>query len=121
MANVARKIVRHLVFRITWARALARRVHSPAAARQRMCRARRFPRRPGALLDPRPEATRAGRPPRRRAAARAGRAAASSRAAPRRGASLSWGARLPSLAPAPGRQRSQNRGWEDPPEESGRA
>ncbi|KAM5136718.1 uncharacterized protein ACOB7L_001229 [Callospermophilus lateralis] len=95
---------------VTWARALARRVHSPAAARQRTCRARRFPRRPGVLHDPRPEASGAGRPPRRRAAARAGRAAASSRAAPRRGASLSWGARLPSLAPAPGRQRSRTEG-----------
>lgn len=74
------KLLRHVVFRITWARAMARGVCSPAGAGPR---GRRALRSPGG-----PERSSAPAPPRGRAAARAGRAASSSRATPRRGASL---------------------------------
>ncbi|XP_049758283.1 laforin-like [Elephas maximus indicus] len=74
------------------------------------------------LLGPRPEASRPGRPPQRRAAARAGPAGSSSRAAPRRegvGCSLT-GRRLPSPAPAPREAMEPWGGREGRPEESGK-
>lgn len=91
LANVARKTVRHVVLRITWARAMARGVPSPAGAGPRGRRARRFPGGPERCSAPAPKRPGQAAPPRGRAAARAGRAASSSRAAPRRGA-LSRGA-----------------------------
>ncbi|XP_069905918.1 translation initiation factor IF-2 [Oryctolagus cuniculus] len=47
---------------VTWARAVASRVRSPAAARPRARRASRFPPRPAALLGPGCEASQPGRP-----------------------------------------------------------
>ncbi|XP_054580048.1 ubiquitin-fold modifier 1 isoform X1 [Eptesicus fuscus] len=49
-------------WRVTWTPAMARAVRSPAGASPRGRRARRSPRRPGALLGPRPEASGPGRP-----------------------------------------------------------
>lgn len=118
--NVARKTVRHVVFRIIWARATARGFRSPAAARPSARRAsarssppaprrsgqaarssapRRCPRGPGRLRAPGPPRGRAG----------AG------------GLPLSRGARLPSPAPAPlGGRGAEERAGRGPPADSGR-
>ncbi|XP_049554100.1 translation initiation factor IF-2-like [Orcinus orca] len=82
-------------WRVTWARATARGVRSPAAVRPRGRRARPSPGGPERSSAPALRRPGQAAPPRRRAAARAGRAASSSRTAPRQGAPLAG-------RPAPG-------------------
>lgn len=120
MGNVAKQNIRHVVFRTTWARAMARGVRSPAAGRPRGRRtlvpsaARSAARRPARgvpagqpLVGAAPLPARAG-PPR-------------ARGSPRRGGPLPRGARLPSLAPAPWAAAEPTGRREGLPEESGRA
>lgn len=98
---------------------MARGVRSPAAAGPRTRRARRFPRRPGELLGPRPEASRPGRPssvPRRcpRGPDRLelpGRPAA--------GGLSRWAPGSPHPLPPPGRPRSRGEGGKGLPRRAG--
>lgn len=107
--NVARKIVRHVVFRIIWARATARGFRSPAAARPSARRAPALssppaPRRPGQSARssaprrcPRgPGRLRAPGPPRGRAGAG--------------GCPSHWAPGSPHPLPPPGRPRSRGEG-----------
>ncbi|XP_074195879.1 uncharacterized protein LOC141573117 [Rhinolophus sinicus] len=95
--------------RVTWSRAMARRVRSPAGASPRGRRARRSPGGPERSSAPASKRPGQAAPPRGRAAARAGRAASSSRAAPRRGASLAGRPAPLTRSPTPGGHGAEGR------------
>lgn len=117
--NVARKIVRHVVFRIIWARATARGFRSPAAARPS---ARRAPARSSPPAPRRPgQAARSSAP--RRCPRGPGRLRAPG---PPRGRAGAGGAPLtgrpaPLTRPRPlGGRGAEGRAGRGPPEDSGR-
>ncbi|XP_045430819.1 translation initiation factor IF-2 isoform X1 [Pipistrellus kuhlii] len=89
---------------------MARAVGSPAGASPRGRRARRSPRRPGALLGPRPEASGPGRPSSapRRCPREPGRLELPGR--PAAGASLAGAPGSPHPLPSPERPRSRGQG-----------
>ncbi|XP_055224051.1 proline-rich proteoglycan 2-like [Gorilla gorilla gorilla] len=91
---------------VTWARAVARGVRSPAAAGPRTHRARSFPRRPGELLGPRPEASRPGRPSSAPRRCPRGPDRLELRGRPAAGGLSRWAPGSPHPLPPPGRPRS---------------